>query len=825
MDTMLQDLRYALRSLSRTPTFTATVVLILGLGIGMASAMFTVFHAVVLRRLPVQDQDRIVELSGVAKGAARELPITLDPFRRFRQENRTLQSVGGFAHWGSVAAPVTDGDRQLLLRQATVTGNFFQVLGAAPILGRLLQPEDEREYGPNATNANSLVAVISYDAWRRSFGGDSAVIGRHLRLPDMKWNPTIVGVAPPGLDYPRGAELWTPNVYAGGMDVVARLAPGATLDAARADYLAFVKRDPDYVKTGLADQIGARAEPLERMVLGDVKTALITLTTAVGVLLLLACVNIGNLLLLRAAGRTQELAVRRALGAGSADIVQQLSAESAVLGIGGGVLGFGLAQVLLSVFLRLAPAGLPRLDMVRIARAPLAIAGAATVLAVLLFGLLPVVSTVRCDLSSQLRADARSGTEGRRLRAVRRALVASQIALALVLLSGAGLLVRSFARLSGLDMGFATSHLSVLEVSMPWDKWVASCGGEPPQADSAATNRFRKCMDGWSFQFHDQMVTGFRAIPGVEKTSPVAVPPFLGSNVFMTRLMAAGQSEGESSANPWVGQDFVGPEYFEAMGLPILRGRGFTDADREGSPNVAVVTQSIAKRLWPGEDPIGKQVRQAAGSPVITVVGLVGDIHFREHRQVTPMIIRPYRQGLAQGNLVIRTRAELGAVLPAIRRAVQAVTPDAALVDARTMDDVIAPQLVQPRLNALLLSAFGFAALLLAAIGLYGIMASAVSQQTRELGVRLALGATPDRLRAMVLRQALTVAATGALAGLLAALAGSRLLTTMLFEVSPIDPVALLGACGLLLAVALLAAYVPARRATKVDPVVALRYE
>jgi hypothetical protein len=822
---MLPDLRLALRALRRTPTFTATAVLILALGIGTASAMFTVFQSVVVRRLPVQNPDRIVELSGVAKGAARELPITLDPFRRFRQENRTLQSVGGFAHWGAVAAPVTDGDRQLLLRQATVTGNFFQVLGAAPILGRLLRPEDEREYGPNATNANALVAVISYDAWRRSFGGDSAVIGRHLRLPDMKWNPTIVGVAPPGLDYPRGAELWTPNVYAGGMDLVARLAPRATLDAARADYLAFVKRDPDYLKAGLADHIGARAEPLERMVLGDVKTALITLTTAVAVLLLLACVNIGNLLLLHAAGRTRELAVRRALGAGSAAIVQQLSAESAVLGIGGGVLGFGLAQVLLSVFLRLAPAGLPRLDMVRIAPAPLAIAAAATVLAVLLFSLLPVVSTVRCDLSSQLRADARSGTEGRRLRAVRRTLVASQIALALVLLSGAGLLVRSFARLSGLDMGFATSHLSVLGVSMPWDKWVAWCGGAPPKVDSAATNRFRKCMDGWSFQFHDQLVTGFRAIPGVEKASPVAVPPFLGSNVFMTRLMAAGQSEGESSANPWVGMDFVGPEYFDAIGLPILRGRGFTDADREGSPNVAVVTQTIANRFWPGEDPIGKQVRQAAGSPVITVVGLVGDFHFREHRQATPMLIRPYRQDFAQGNLVIRTQGALATLLPAIRKAVQAVDPDAALVEARTMDEVIAPQLAQPRLNALLLSAFAFAAVLLAAIGLYGIMASAVSHQTRELGVRLALGATPDRLRAMILRQALTVAGAGALTGLLGALAGSRLITSMLFEVTPTDPVALLGACGLLLAVALLAAYIPARRATRVDPMVALRYE
>jgi putative ABC transport system permease protein len=289
----------------------------------------------------------------------------------------------------------------------------------------------------------------------------------------------------------------------------------------------------------------------------------------------------------------------------------------------------------------------------------------------------------------------------------------------------------------------------------------------------------------------------------------------------MTKLMAEGQSESETAANPWVGNDFVGPEYFEALGLPILRGRGFTDADRERSPNVAVVTQSVARRFWPGEGPIGKQVRQAAGSPVITVVGLVGDIHFREHRQATPMIIRPYRQGLAQGSLVIRTNGELAALLPAIRKAVQTVDPDAALVEARTMDEVIAPQLAQPRLNALLLSAF--AAVLLAAIGLYGIMPSAVSQQTRELGVRLALGATPNRLRAMILGRALTVVGAGALAGLLGALAGSRLLTTMLFEVSPTDPVTLVGVSALLLSVALLAAYLPARRATRIDPAQTLR--
>ncbi|MBI4500282.1 MAG: ABC transporter permease [Gemmatimonadetes bacterium] len=826
LDTLRRDFSHAVRSLRRTPAFTITAALILGLGIGMASAMFTVFQAVLLKRLPVQDQDQIIELSGVGAGAAREVPLSLDQYTQFQQQNRTLQSVAGFAHWGAAPSAVMDGERLFSLRHAVVTGNFFEVLGAAPYLGRLFVPTDQTEYGPVNTSPDVLSTVISYDTWRRQFGGDPRIFGRRLRLPEVKWNPTIVGVAPPGLDYPRGVEIWTPNAYPGGMDLVARLAAGATAAAARADYAAFVKNDPTFIKMGVASQIGARSAPLEQMVVGDVKPALVTLTAAVGMLLLLGCVNVGNLLLLRAAGRARERAVRRALGAGTSNIVKQLATESALLALGGGLLGLGMSKLVLALLIRFAPEGLPRLDMIRLAPAPLVVTAGLTLFAVVFLGLLPALLSTRFDLSSQLRADARSGTEGRRLRRVRRALVVSQMALALVLLAGAGLLMRSFGRLSGLDLGFPTEHVSVVGVSMPWEGWVVQCGGMPPQSDSVGNKRLSDCVDARIYQFHDQLAQAFDALPGVEKASSVAGQPFLGSNVFMTKLVAEGQSDAEASTNPWVGFDFVGPEYFAALGLPILRGRALMAADREGSAYVAVVSQGIAKQLWPGEDPIGKRVRMGGpDQPEVTVVGLVGDIHFREHRRSTPMIIRPFRQrGLAQGTLVMRT----GPTVPsfsAIRNAVHVVDPHAVLVKSRSMDELRAPQIAQPRLNAWLLSAFAFVAVLLAAIGLYGIMASAVSQQTREFGVRMALGAAPERLRQMVLGQALTVAGAGAAMGLIGALAGSRLLTSMLFEISPTDPVTLIGVSVLLLAVALLAAYLPARRATKIDPAQALRAE
>jgi predicted permease len=820
LDGLRRDLRDAIRSLGRTPTFTITAILILGLGIGMATAMFTVFEQVVVQRLPVQDQDQLIELSGVAAGA-RDLPLSGDQYKTFSRQQRTLQSVAGFAHWGAAVNAVMDGDRLLSLHHAEVTANFFQVLGTAPYLGRLFVASDETEYGPTHVRGDALVAVISYDTWQRQFGGDPGVIGRRMRMPEVKWNPVIVGVAPPGLDYPRGVQIWTPNPYPGGMELVARLAAGTNLAAARADLIALGRNDQTYMKF-----VDARAEPLTAMVLGSARAALMTLTIAVGLLLLLGCVNVGNLLLVRAAGRARELAVRRALGATNRDIARKVGTESGVLGLAGGLSGLALSQVLLVVIVRTAPAGLPRLDMIRVAPFPILIAALVSFAAVVLFGLAPSVVAARADAFPEFRSDRRSGTESRGQRRFRRGLVASQMALALVLLAGAGLLARSFAHLSGLDLGYSTAHLASIRVTMPWDRWMARCGGMPPADDTAAVARGAVCRDSLTFQFHDDLTRALHSLPGIEKVSSTSGPQFLGSSVYATKLRAEGQTDVEAAANPWVGFDYVGPEYFDALGLSLLEGRAFTDADRRDAPYVAIVSEGVARYLWPGKDPIGKRVRMPNGVPqLLTVVGVVHDIHLRVHRTASPMIFCPYQQdGMAQGSFLVRTRG----VLPsraAIRSVLHATDASSELVDAASMDDVIAPQLAQPRLNAWLLAVFALAAMGLSAIGLYGTMASVVSQQTREFGVRMALGATAEQVRRMILRQALAIAGIGAACGLAGALAGSRLLSSLLFEVSPTDPVTLVGVSLLLLGVALVAAYLPARRATKIDPAVALRAE
>ena len=828
MEALVRDLRVALRSLRRTPAFTITSVLILALAIGMASAMFTVFDALLLKRLPVQDQDRLVELSGVGRGAAAsELPLSLEQYRRFSAQTRTLQSVAGFAHWRVVAEALYDGDRSLTLRESAVTANFFQVLGVRPALGRMLRPEDAHGWGSTAANATNLMMVISYDAWRRLFGGDSSVVGRRLQMPVMKWSLTITGVAPPGLDYPRGADGWIAANYQS-LDLIARLAPGATPEAARSDYLTFVDNDPEYIKYFGKHTIGAQVHTFAQMVVGDVRPALVVLSGAVGLLLLLACVNIGNLQLLRAAARVRELAIRRAIGASAADLARQLVTENLVLAVAGGSLSLALAGLLLKTLLRQAPDGLPRADIIGLAGTPLAVSAVVTLLAGMLFGVAPSLGVLRFDLSSPLRSDTRSGTEGRRLRKVRQTLVAWQIALALVVLAGATLLGRSFARLAGLNLGYPTDHLAVLHLAMPWRPWVTRCGGDKPQFSAADTARVGECTARLLFDFHDRIMTRLRLLPDVVSISPVAVPPFLGPSVWMTKIAAEGQSATDAESNPWFGLEPVGPEFLRTLGVPILKGRGLSDADREGAPRVAVVTEGVARRLWPNQDVIGRRFhdfRQSAPDSLVTIVGVVPDLHYREHREATPTILRPFRQLAAQGTFVVRTRGALTTALPAMRRAVKDAEPDALVLSAASMDELIAPQLARPRFDAVLLSTFAVAALILAAIGLYGIMASAVAQQTRELGVRMALGATPERLRRMVLGQALRVTGVGAAVGLAAALAGSRLLTSLLFEVSPTDPVALLGACALLLAVAFVAALMPAQRAGRIDPAQMLRAE
>lgn len=801
MDRIKHDVRIALRGFRRSPSFTITAVLILAIGIGMAVAMFTVFDAVLVRPLPVRDQDRIVELFTYRNDPKTDFWLPSDDLPKVAATSKTLRDIAGVAHWGAVVAPLLDGDRPLAFNRTIVTGNFFDVLDSRPSLGRVLQPSDG---APGA----EPVLVVSYNAWRTQFGGDSAIVGRRLLEPYTRSNYRVVGVAAPGLDYPAGVGVWMASWQPAGkvaVIAVARLAPNATVSAAQAEFFGTMKQlGPE------RGYVGVHIETFAHAVLGDVRPILVVLSAAVVLLLLIACVNVGNLLLLRAASRARELSIRRALGATYGDIVRQLVVESGLLGLVGGVTGLLCAAALIRILLAYAPPQLPRTDVIGLAGTPVFMALAVTVLAVFAFGVVPAFVASHGQLASPLRFDSRSGTETRARRQVRNALVASQVALALVMLAGAGLLGRSLDRLQHIRLGYTSERLSILTMSFPSGLFQDSTG-----AFSEAKARV----------LGEQLSSALRAVPGVVALTPVVIPPFLGANVFVDRLDKEGQTPQEAAANALVPLEAGGAEYFRTFGIPIRAGRAFTDADRETAPPVAVVSEAIARRLWPNENPIGKRIRYWSRDSTAwrTVIGVAGDIRYRSLRESAPAVYLPWRQGFWQGGFAIRTAGDLSALLPAIRRATHEVNPQVTLWDARTMEDLLAKPLAQPRLSAFLLGGFAFVSMLLAAIGLYGVMSSTVRGNMRELGVRAALGASPERLRRGVLAHALTVTGAGAAAGLVVALPSSRLLAKLLFEVSPADPIAMLGSAALLLVVALIAAYMPARHATRVDPVQALR--
>ncbi len=797
IDQLARDVRIALRGLRRSPTFTVTAISILGLGIGMAVAMWTVCDAVLLQRLPVRDQDAIVVLHALDQSGV-DLAVSPADFEEWRHETRTMRDVAGFAHWGSFVWPLVDANgRAVVLSTSEVTGNFFQLLGTKPALGRLLTPTDDAKGAAPAM-------VLSYGAWQRQFGGSPAILGHRLTDPGRQLTYVVVGVAPPGLEFPAGTDCWAPIAMFGGayMTTFGRLAPGATIAGARAEYAPFMQRiaREQHAQWHLS-RFEAATLPAE--IVGNVRPALVALTAAVGLLLLVACVNVGTLLLMRAAMRSRELAVRGALGASYGAIVRLLCTESALLGIGGGVLALLCADVLRRMLVAVAPVQLPRADVVRIAGLPIGAVTAISIGAGLLFGLAPALLAVRRHPASPTRLAMRGGRDTRQQRRLRHGLVASQVALALVMLAGAGLLGRSLQRLEQVPLGYQADHLSILELSIPWVKYDSEpkiLPLDPPVGERLA------------------------ALPGVSAVTPVLIPPFMGPSVWTGPWQTTGGATGPE-ATPTAPFEVGDAQYFRTFGIPILRGRGFLDTDRENTPGVAVVSEAFARRLWPGQDPIGQRLRTTSDTAWRTVVGVAGDIRIRTLREANPTVYMPYRQLYWQGFIAIRTTGDLAPLLPAIRRIVSDADPGVGLWRARSMDEFLAAPLAQPRMSAFLLSAFGLVALVLSAIGLYGVMASAVREQTRELGVRMALGASPGRLLGDVLRRAMAVSAVGAAVGLAGALVVSRFARALLFEVSPTDPVALAGACGLLLGVALIAAYVPARLASRVDPARALQAE
>lgn len=812
MEALVRDLRHAIHSLRRTLGFTATAVLILGLGIGMATAVFTVYHSVLLRRLPVRDQDRLVVLWGTGNGSLQQIALPYRSYLELHDGSRTLSAVAGYEYAAATGVPMHYGGTTLSIYPQLVTGNFFQTLGAQPFLGRLLRPSDD-------VLGAAPVVVLSYAVWQRLFSGNRDLIGHRLTLSGDSLPPTIVGVAAPGLDVPAGTDAWFPllpfepnaasdsagaNVY-----VVGRLAPGATGAQARSEFLGVLHRS----RAGRQDvmrQFGAAVHPLPELLLGDVRPALVALAVSVALLLIIACANVGNLLLVRAAGRRQEMAIRRALGAEYAHVVRQFLAESVVLGLLGGVLGLLLATAFVRAFLAFAPAELPRLDTIHLGVGSTGIAVGVTLVSTVLFGLSPALWSARSDLATPLRAGTRGGGSGRSARLARNVLVGWQVALAVVVLAGAGLVTRSLERIQHLDLGYRPQGLAVADLDWPYSKY-------------ATPEQLRDPME--------RIIERVEALPGVIAATPVHRPPFAGSIAFPGVFMTEGESPTDPRAHTYINVELAGPDYFRTFGLPILRGRAFTAADREGAPFVVIVSEATARLYWPGENPIGKRLRYPGPTgPKLndwrTVVGVVPDTRFRTFRAAAPTLYHPYRQfPVFVTGLAVRTVGPPDAMLPAIRRAIAQVEPTVGVFRFSSMDDLITASLAQPRLDTLLLSSFGVTALLLAAIGLYAITATAVRQQTHELGVRIALGARSGRIRRLVLGQVFWVVGIGTAVGVVAALAASGLLRSMLFDVSPTDPVTLTGVCLLLLVVSLVAAYLPARRATLIDPVQALHSE
>jgi len=801
MDNLIRNARSGFRSLRRTPGFAVAAILTLALGIGLSTAVFTIANALLLRRLPVRDQDRIVLLWGETRDKRfRNFPLDLDDARAFIRESRSLERGAFYGYEGANAIAARDGDRTTNLKQTVTGGDFFAVLGARPALGRTLTATDD-QFGAEP------VAVLSYAAWQRQFGGDPRVLGRRFSVHETARTYTIVGVMAEGFDYPRGTDFWV-SVFPQyppdalklrSFDVIGRLAPGATPQTARADLSAHFRRSPEEF---LRNVLGV-VHTLPEVAIGETRPALIAFGAAAGLLLLLACANVANLLLVRGIGRAREVAVRSALGASRAQLIAQLLTENGLLAIAGGLLGAGVCASATRVFVAFVPAGFPRASEIHVDGAALLAAFAITLAATLLFAVVPAVVTSRGDLLQTLGSGVRHSV-GRRSRLMTELLAAGQLAIALVVLAAAAVITRSLVALERVNLGLEAPRLLVAQLAF-----------DPYRYDDAKKQA----------RVLETVMDRLSAVPGIEGVSTSVSVPF--TQGWEGRPTAEGQTKEEIASDPMLAMDVVDVHHFATLGVRMLRGRAFSATDGPDQPRVVILSESAARYYWPDQNPIGKRMIGAGDEPA-TVVGVAPDSRYRDLREPRRAIYYPLAQSpfpFAPTNLIVRATGSPAALVPAVRRVLDEVAPGVILANGSTFESYLDAPLAQPRLNALLLGVFAAAATVLAAIGLFGVMATMVRQRARELGVRMALGATARDIRDLVVGRGLTIALAGAATGLAGALAANRLLAAMLFEVSPADAVSLAAVAVFLLVVALIATLLPARSSTRIDPVVALRVD
>jgi putative ABC transport system permease protein len=800
MSDSLIDIRYALRTMRSNPGFTAVAAITLALGLGATTAIYTVVDRVLLRPLPYPQAERLVRVWHLNERSV--VPREGMAYETFRE---LVPEVPGLAAAAGVSPEWTFTVREPEPERATgywVSASFFELLGA-PAIGRAFGPAED-------TPGGESIVVLSHAYWRRRFGGDPSVVGRAIRIGTGQ--ATVIGVMPAGFRYGADVDLFAPlgqnPIVPRGrqvrwVDVVARLSPGASVEQARTEFAAFADRLA-LAYPAEAGGLGGDVASLADATVGDVRAALWALLGGVGFVLLIVCANIGNLLLARATARRSEIAVRSALGASVTRLVRQLLTESATLAVIGGALGLLVAVWLLSLLRSLGPADLPRLEQVTLDGRVLAVAALVTLGAAMVFGLAPALDAVRSNLQPWLKEGGRTGGgAGGRLRD---GLVVAEVTLAVVLLAGAGLLIKSFARLTQVNPGFRADHVLTLQIGVP-DTY-----GGPER-----------------LVLFDRLYADLSALPGVEAVGSTTRLP-LGTQLS-TKLDVRDRPVPEGG-QPEVEFRRAGGEYFAAMGIPVLRGRAFDARDTPAAPGAMIVNQGLAERLWPGEDPIGKQVRfWFAGitpdAPWLDVVGVVGDVKHFGLDAAAPDIAYFAASQAPPANplLAIRTTGDPDALVASVRERIRAIEPEILQYDVRTMEAVVSASVAGRRFNMLLLGLFGGLALTLAAVGIYGVITYAVRRRTRELGIRIALGAARADVVRLVVTAGMRLAGLGLVLGLLAAVPLTRLLRSLLFEVSPADPVAL-GAVSVLLAgAALLAAWLPARRAARLDAMAALRGE
>jgi putative ABC transport system permease protein len=811
-DQFRQDYLAAWRGLRRAPGFAALAMLTLAVGIAGTTAMFALVHGILLRPLPVRAQERLILAWREAPGApaarwsfnaATDIPV-------IAASSRSLEGVAGIGHQVNERTVVSENGVAGYVNLLRVTGDFFSVLGVRPTLGRALGPEDDVEGAPR-------VAVITNGLWQRRCGGAPTTIGRTFIINEQPF--TIVGIMPPDVEYPAGVDVWVTargiassirdetfrEATVNELNIVARLRAGVTLEQAAAELRALAPRLDEMAPENAISGLIPVVQSYERAVVGDVRGALLVLFAAVAIVLLIASANVANLLLMRGEGRRAEVAVRAALGATRARLLRQLTAESVLLAAGAAAVGLVVTVIVMPSLLAYVPEGLPRLEAVRIDGRVMLFTALVSGVTAVIAGLSPAFSSTGTDLAVHLRSGTR-GAPGHATRRGRRGLAVVQVALAVVVVAAAGLLIRSVDRLQMVGARVGADRLVLVPLSLPQEKYV---------------DRERR------LQFLNAAVARLESTPAIAAATPINMEPFSGASWGVPGFTAEGQTRDRAAANPSLDLEAVHPGYFDTFQLPLARGRSFTPADVKDATPVAIVSEDVAARTWPGEDPIGKRLKMGPAdgeAPWMVVVGVARSTRYRELDEARPTMYVPAEQLIVTADtLVLRTNAPPAVIRSLVAEQLRAIDPDVAVVRVAPFRDLLDRPLARPRFNAFLTTVFGVTALFLAAVGLFTVMAAFVRLHHRDIGVRVAIGATAADVRRLVVREAAWLAGIGAAIGIGISLAGNQLLRGLLYDITPLDPIALLAAPTLIVIVSILACYVPARRATRIEPAMMLR--